>query len=625
MTLRTLSNLRSILWMGLWLLCSVTTQAATGMADRVQACTHCHGQQGRAGPDGFYPRLAGKPAGYLHHQLQNFRDGRRQYGPMASLVAHLDDTYLADMAAHFAAQEVPYPPPVPTSADATTLARGEALARRGDPTRRLPACAQCHGAALTGVLPAIPGLLGLPRDYLTAQLGAWQQGLRRAHAPDCMADIARQLSVADVGAVTAWLAAQSVPASAKAVASLPQPLPQPCGAAAPPPVGGTPPPSPLIQRGAYLAQLGNCVSCHTARGGVPHAGGRAIVTPFGAIYSSNLTPDADTGLGRWTADDFWRALHQGQSRDGRWLYPAFPYPNYTQVSRADSDALWAYFKSLPPTRQTPPANELRWPFNTQAALGLWRWWFFKPGEFQPDPARTVAWNRGAYLVRGLGHCSACHEARNWLGASTGLELSGGLMPVQNWLAPSLRDPAQAGVMHWSVADIAALLTTGVAPAGRVQGPMAEVVSRSTRHLTPADAHAMATFLKSLPEVSPAAPTDRTPPSPSVQQAGQRLYTQHCQTCHGAQGQGQPGAYPALAGNRLLRLEPAVNLVRAIALGGFGPSTPARPQPHGMPPFAQQLSDADIALLANHLRERWGRGGPPVAAHDVARYRTGADH
>lgn len=178
---------------------------------RLVACTTCHGREGRAAPDGYHPRIAGKPAQYLFHQLLNFRDGRRHYGPMAALLEPLPDAYLREIAAHFAAIELPYPPPPRSDAPAALLERGRRLALEGDAARQLPACASCHGKALTGLLPATPGLLGLPRDYLAAQLGAWRAGERRAHAPDCMAEIVRRLGPDDVAAVSAWLAAQPVP------------------------------------------------------------------------------------------------------------------------------------------------------------------------------------------------------------------------------------------------------------------------------------------------------------------------------------------------------------------------------------------------------------------------------
>jgi cytochrome c553 len=205
------------------------------LAQRLLACTGCHGPQGRSAPDGYHPRIAGKPAGYLFHQLQNFRDGRRVYAPMARLLATLDDRYLQDIAGHFAQLELPHDPPPATPTEPAVLARGEQLARRGDPARDLPACTACHGPALTGVAPAVPGLLGLPRDYLNAQLGAWRTGSRRAHAPDCMAALARRLDPADVHAVAHWLAAQVVPSDARPMASpagLPAPMPLRCGGVA---------------------------------------------------------------------------------------------------------------------------------------------------------------------------------------------------------------------------------------------------------------------------------------------------------------------------------------------------------------------------------------------------------
>jgi cytochrome c553 len=204
---------------------------ADTLAARVSPCTQCHGREGRAAADGYHPRIAGKPAGYLFHQLLNFRDGRRHYGPMVQMTTLLPDAYLLEMAEHFAALDLPYPPPPRTPTEPALLVRGEQLALRGDAAHQLPACTTCHGPALTGVLPATPGLLGLPRDYLAGQLGAWVTGQRRAHAPDCMAEVARRLQGQDVAAVSAWLAAQPVPLNAKAVAKLAATAPLRCGSA----------------------------------------------------------------------------------------------------------------------------------------------------------------------------------------------------------------------------------------------------------------------------------------------------------------------------------------------------------------------------------------------------------
>ncbi|WP_370807484.1 c-type cytochrome [Simplicispira lacusdiani] len=220
--------------LGMAVLCAMAlaappARADAGMAQRVRACTLCHGPEGRATPDGYFPRIAGKPAGYLANQLLNFREGRRSYPPMAHLIEHLTEEYLREMAAHFAALDLPYPPPPVSQAPQAVLERGRALVQHGDTAREIPACVQCHGAALTGVAPAIPGLLGLPRDYLNSQLGAWATGQRRAQAPDCMAAIARRLAPQDVAAVSAWLAAQPVPGHGHPAARLPGAMPLRCG------------------------------------------------------------------------------------------------------------------------------------------------------------------------------------------------------------------------------------------------------------------------------------------------------------------------------------------------------------------------------------------------------------
>jgi len=612
------------------------------MAQRTQACTVCHGKEGRAGPDGYYPRIAGKPAGYLYNQLLNFRDGRRHYGLMTRMLEPLSDAYLLEMAQYFAALDAPYPPPAAQqpAPGADTLRRGRQLALQGDPARQLPACASCHGTALTGVQPATPGLLGLPRDYLNAQLGAWRAGQRRAHAPDCMAEVARRMDLADVNAVAAWLAAQPVPANSKPIAALPATLPAPpglrCGtappatatASAPPTPAPTPAPAPpsaqannLVTRGAYLARAGNCLACHTTQGGAPGAGGRGITTPFGTVYAGNITPDAKTGIGGWTNNDFWQALHHGKSRDGRRLYPAFPYTSYTQVTRADADALHAYLMSLAPVERANTPHALRWPYSTQAALAVWRALYFSPGAFNADARQSAEWNRGAYLVRGLGHCAACHTTRNALGATDDkLDLAGGMIPSQNWYAPSLASPAEAGVAGWPLADITQLLKTGTSARASVLGPMAEVVLHSTQHLNDADLQAMATYLKALP---PATVQAKAPPpvDASVASRGARLYEQYCVQCHGERGEGVAGAYPPLAGNRAVTLPHTANLVQIVLNGGFAPATAGNPRPYGMPPYVLMLSDAETAAVLSHIRNAWGNRAAPVTELDVSRQRS----
>ncbi len=371
------------------------------------------------------------------------------------------------------------------------------------------------------------------------------------------------------------------------------------------------------ERGAYLAQVGNCAGCHTARGGAPYAGGLAIDTPFGSVYATNLTPDAATGIGSWTRAEFWRAMHHGKSKDGRMLYPAFPYTSYTLVTRDDSDALLAYLKSLPAVPQANQAHTLRFPYNSQAALAVWRALYFKSGSYQVDATRSADWNRGAYLTEGLGHCSACHAARNALGATDGLNLAGGLIPVQNWYAPSLVAPNEAGLQNWRIEDIKALFKTGMTAQASVNGPMAEVVLGSTQHWSDADLNAMAVYLKALP---PSATTAASTSPGTTTARGSKLYEQHCAQCHGDDGKGVPNAYPALAGNRAVLMPQTANLVQIVLNGGYAPATQGNPRPFGMPPFVLVLNDSDVAEVLTHIRRSWGNQATGVSAFDVNRIR-----
>jgi mono/diheme cytochrome c family protein len=374
-----------------------------------------------------------------------------------------------------------------------------------------------------------------------------------------------------------------------------------------------------IRQGAYLARAGNCMGCHTVRGGQEYAGGRAIATPFGSIYSPNLTPDAETGIGAWTADDFWRALHNGRSKDGKFLYPAFPYPNYTKVTRTDSDALFAYLRSLAPVAQANRANELAFPYDQRLLLPVWRLWNFRQGEFEAQPARDAQWNRGAYLVQGLGHCSACHAGRGALGGSIGeLALGGAMMPMQDWYAPPLA--AGAGT---DAAELAALLHTGVSRRGAVFGPMAEVVAGSLQHVSGADIGSIAAYLKALPPSDAQggrAPVRVAGDGAAILQLGARVYQRNCVECHGAAGTGSAFAYPALAGKRGLAAEHPVNAIRIVLNGGYPPSTHANPRPYGMPPFGPSLADAEVAAVLSYVRASWGNQGGLVSPVDVARLR-----
>jgi mono/diheme cytochrome c family protein len=589
---------------------------ADTMAERARPCTSCHGSATQATQDGFSPRIAGKPAGYLYNQLVSFRDGRRSYPPMVYLVQYMTDDYLRELAGYFAELELPYPPPDAAALTAAETMRARQLLEHGDQARGVPPCIACHGATLAGVAPAIPSLLGLPRQYMNEQFGAWRNGKLRSVAPDCMAEVARRLAPADIALLTPWLASQPVPAQLKP-ASGPRKLPLECGSvemAARPAAGGA---GAASGRGAYLVAAGDCVACHTAIGGAPFAGGRAIDTPFGTVYSSNITPDVATGIGAWSPEDFWRALHEGRSRDGRLLYPAFPYPNFTQVTREDAAAMHQYLRTLAPVARANTPHALRFPYSTQAALAGWRLLFFRAGVYQPDAQRTAEWNRGAYLVRGLGHCDACHASRNLFGAvSHRLDLGGGLIPLTNWYAPPLG--TSAGIAGWDAAHIAALLTSGVSPRAMAMGPMAEVVYRSTQNLTAEDARAIAAYLQLS-----AAPALARPPRAADQRTmarGAALYANHCAECHGDNGEGAQPAYPALAGNPSMNTAVAANGIKAVLAGGYAPATRANPRPYGMPPFYGKLSDQEVAAVLTYVRASWGNAAAPVSALDVERYR-----
>jgi mono/diheme cytochrome c family protein len=384
-----------------------------------------------------------------------------------------------------------------------------------------------------------------------------------------------------------------------------------------------------LRRGAYLAAVGNCAGCHTARGGERLAGGRPIPTPFGAVFSSNLTPHA-TGLAGWSADDFWRALHLGQSRDGRLLVPAHPITNTTRVTREDADALHAWLQAQPAVDAPRRAHELRWPLNGelggQLAIAAWRALYFRPGVYQADTARDAAWNRGAYLSQGLAHCSACHAARDAWGGDRGADdFRGGLLAGLGWHAPSLLDPAEAGVQRWTDETLQRWLRDGQAQGHTAQGPMAEVVLGSTAALDDRDLAAMSAYLRALPEQAAIRPAPASP-DPRRRERGAALYREHCMACHGERGEGRRDAggalaYPALAGSRVVTQASAANLLRVIERGGYAPATPGNPRPYGMPPFAGVLGVDDLAALASHLRQSFGHQAGEIDGVEVLRLRT----
>lgn len=367
-----------------------------------------------------------------------------------------------------------------------------------------------------------------------------------------------------------------------------------------------------VARGALLAQQGHCAGCHTVPGGAAYAGGRAIATPFGAVVAGNLTPEAETGLGAWTAADFRRAMRHGVSRDGRLLWPAFPYTEFTQLRDDDVDALYAWLKTLPPVRAPHPGHALRFPYSSPLALAVWRGLFFREQRFEPDTTRSAAWNRGAYLVRGVGHCASCHAPRNPLGATVdALALAGGHLPAEPGWAPPL------GGNRLTAQERIELLQAGISERRVIGGVMAEVVLRSTQHWPREDLAAVAEYLGSLPAPAPSeAPAPLAPPE--QRELGARLYGEHCADCHGPQGEGVARTVPALAGNPAVRDAVPDNAILRVLRGGFAPATAANPRPHGMPPMAWR--DEEVAAVLTHVRQAWGVPAPAVTPREVQRLR-----
>jgi mono/diheme cytochrome c family protein len=377
-----------------------------------------------------------------------------------------------------------------------------------------------------------------------------------------------------------------------------------------------------VEKGRYLVRAGNCAGCHTAQGQPDFAGGRRIPTPFGDVFSSNLTPDAASGIGAWSSADFWQAMHQGKSRDGRLLTPAFPFTDYTRLTRKDSDALFAYLRSLTPVAQKVAASQLRFPYGTVLAQKVWRALYFTPGTLLPDAAQSAAWNRGAYLVEGLGHCDACHTPRDALGGLRALSaFAGGPIPMLGWDAPPL--PPVAPMSDADAQDMRSLLKNGVSRAGVAGGPMADVVFHSLQYLSNDDIAAMVDYIRTLPS-RPSPPRRRglrvgDEETKRLTAIGSVVYKEHCSECHGDDGRGKPGVYPALAGSPLVTAVSATNAIQSVLHGGFGPGTAGNPQPYGMPPYRHQLDNDQIAGVLTYIRGNWGNAAPPVSSVEAGRY------
>lgn len=380
-----------------------------------------------------------------------------------------------------------------------------------------------------------------------------------------------------------------------------------------------------IVKGQYLARAGDCIACHTIPGEKLFSGNRPMPTPFGTLYSPNITSDPRYGIGKWSADDFYATMHAGRMPDGGLIYPAMPFGSYTKVTREDCDAIFAYLRSVAPVPQQNRPQNLRFPFDNRILILGWRTMFFTEGTFQPDTTKSADWNRGAYLVEGLGHCGMCHTPINKLGGnSESKAFQGGLIPMQDWYAPSLTSNRETGLGDWSLQDVESYLHKGVSARGAVYGPMSEVVYNSLQYLTDEDISAIALYLRSLAQRNdPAAevPTVSVEENSLLMQLGAKVYSEQCAICHGAKGRGEPTRYPPLAANQSIEMESAVNPIRMVLNGGFPPGTPGNPMPYGMPPFAQSLSNDEVAAVVTYIRASWGNHGTAISPGQVDELRS----
>ncbi|MBV8440564.1 MAG: c-type cytochrome [Hyphomicrobiales bacterium] len=375
-----------------------------------------------------------------------------------------------------------------------------------------------------------------------------------------------------------------------------------------------------IQRGRYLAIAGDCASCHTVPGaGQPFAGGRSIETPFGVVVGANITPDPETGIGAWSDEAFVRALREGKRSDGQLLYPAMPYPYYTKLTESDALAIRAYLNTVKPVRNPVVSNKLPFPFDVREGMTAWNAIYFRNGEFEPDPAKSAEWNRGAYLVEGLGHCGACHTPKTTLGGDEGALAFQGYA-LQGWFAPNITNDNERGLGGWSVADIAAYLKSGHNPTTASTGIMAEEITLSSSQMTDADLTAIATYLKDLPgQTSSRAPAVSA--SDPAMAAGSAIYADNCSACHGMDGKGVPYLFPSLAGSPNVRSADPTSLIRVLIEGARSVATAGEPTGPGMPSFAWKLSDDQVAAVLTYIRNSWGSSALAVDRREVEQVRA----
>jgi mono/diheme cytochrome c family protein len=375
-----------------------------------------------------------------------------------------------------------------------------------------------------------------------------------------------------------------------------------------------------IERGRYLAVLGDCAACHTVPGGAPFAGGLALQTPFGKLVAPNITPDRETGIGNWTDDEFVAAMHDGRRRDGSRLYPAMPYPAYTKMTRDDVLAIRAYLATVAPVSNQVIADQLPFPLNIRLGMVFWNWLNFTPGRYQLDPEKSAEWNRGAYIVEGAGHCGTCHTPKTLLGGDkSGDPLAGATL--QGWFAPNITTDTHKGIGGWTKTDIVEYLKTGVNSWTLASGPMAEAVAHSSSKMTDEDIAAIATYLKDSGTGVAASKPVSVAADRNDMRAGAAIYKDSCAACHKDSGTGESHLFPRLAGSAMVRSDDPTTLVRVVLQGARAVSTPSMPTAPAMPAFDWRLNDAQAAAVLTYIRNTWGNAAAPVTASTIASQRT----
>jgi mono/diheme cytochrome c family protein len=397
----------------------------------------------------------------------------------------------------------------------------------------------------------------------------------------------------------------------------------------------------LVQNGAYLARAGDCSACHTVRNGLPFSGGLPMNTPIGVIYSTNITPDLESGLGRYSLDDFVKAMREGVAKDGHRLYPAMPYTSYTRLSQDDLSALYAYFvQGVEPVYRINQQTKLSWPLSMRPLMTVWNALYLKKGTYTAAPDKSTSWNRGAYLVQGLGHCGDCHTPRGVAGqVKADSEQDGRYYlagaTLDNWHASPLTGDLGTGLHAWSKDEIVESLRSGRTARVAAIGVMSEVVGKSTQYLTDQDLMAIAEYLKSLPpsknEGQANADTDiqaRDTSSATRElragitgMRGARVYLDNCNACHRSDGSGAQRTFPNLSKNEAVNAKDPISLIHIVLAGSSMPSTQTAPTAFTMPDFGWRLSDEQVADVLSFVRGSWGNHAAEVSQDEVGRVRN----